>query len=501
VHALRAIVQRVKTLGFALLLALFAVATYLAFNTLRHVPAQRVNGMPAPDAVVQPERVAEHLAQAIRFPTISHQDPKDDDRSQYAALRQFLETTYPRVHAAFSRELINGDALLYRWPGSDSAAAPVLFLAHQDVVPIEPGTEAKWTHPPFAGVIADGFVWGRGALDDKGSLIGLFEAFESLLAQGFVPTRTIYLASGFDEEVGGSQGAKHIEAVLAARNVHLAWVLDEGGAVTQGVVPYVARPVASIAVAEKGYLSLELIAHAEGGHSSMPPVETAVGLLAAAITRLEQHPFAPRLTPILRQNLEILAPELPLLPRAIFANLWLTEPFVVRDLAARLETSPSVRTTIAPTMLQAGVKENVLPSSARAVVNFRLLRGDSIAQVIDYVRRVIDEPHVDVHKLERTLSEPAPFSSTTGPGYRLLSVALHETYPDAVITPGVMNGATDSRHFQPIADAVYRFVPRQLVKSDIKRMHGTDERAEIADLARSVSVYRKLIRAAASAAR
>jgi carboxypeptidase PM20D1 len=365
------------------------------------------------------------------------------------------------------------------------------------VVPIEPGTETQWTHPPFDGVIADGFVWGRGALDDKGSLIALFEAFESLLREGFQPTRTIWLASGFDEEVGGSQGAKYIAAELARRNLHFAWVLDEGGNVAQGVVPFVQRPVASISVAEKGYLSVELIAHAEGGHSSMPPKATAVGLLASAITRLEQYQVPPRLTETMRQSLELLAPEMPWPQRVALSNLWLTRPLVVAGLDARTETSPSVRTSTAPTMLQAGVKENVLPSSASGVVNFRILPGESIARVIAHVNQVVSDPRIEVKKLQRTLSEPAPLSTTTGPGYRALESMLHTLYPDALIIPSVMNGATDARHFQAIADAVYRFVPRSMVKADLKRIHGIDERVSVADLARSVQGYRLLLRTAA----
>jgi carboxypeptidase PM20D1 len=249
-----------------------------------------------------------------------------------------------------------------------------------------------------------------------------------------------------------------------------------------------------VSVAEKGYLSLELIARAEGGHSSMPPRPSSVGMLTAAITRLERDPFPPRLVPTIREMLETIAPELPWPQRLALSNLWLTEPLVVRELASRFETSPSVRTTTAPTILQAGVKENVVPSEARAVVNFRILPGESIAQVIDRVRRVIDEPRIEVKRMTRTLSEPAPLSSTSGPGYQVLRATIRKLYPDAVMTPAIMNGASDARHFQAIADAVYRFVPRLLGKNDLKRIHGTNERVSVDDLARSVQGYRMLIR-------
>jgi carboxypeptidase PM20D1 len=475
-------------------LAVVVVLAFGLFNAFRRSAApRRTEALPRTEAVDE-AAVAEHLSAAIRFRTISNQDPKDDDRSVFAAFRAFLETTYPKVHATLGRELVNGDGLLYRWQGSDPSAEPILFLAHQDVVPIEPGTEAKWTHPPFDGVIAEGFIWGRGAIDDKGSLIGLLEAFESLIQEGWKPKRTIFLASGFDEEVGGREGAKKISEELARRGLKFAWVLDEGGGVTQGIVPDLERPLASICVSEKGYLSLEIVAHAEGGHSSMPPPQTAVGALAAALDRLQKHPFAPRLTPVLRQNLETIAPELPFTSRLLLSNLWITSSIVAERMSKRQETSPLVRTTIAPTILEAGVKENVLPSSARAVVNFRILPGESISDVVRHVDAVIADDHVTVTKLERTLSEPAPASSTEGPGFRVLTSTVQALFPDAVVVPGVVNGATDSRHFQSVASDVYRFVPRMLLKSDLKRIHGTDERVGVADMAVEVRAYRRIVK-------
>lgn len=482
-----------------LLIQLFAVgvaalSALLLVNAFSRNAQPRAKGPPASSEKFDERAIGEHLAQAIRFRTVSHQNPADDDRTVFAAFRGFLETTYPAVHRAMTRELIHGDGLLYRWQGTDTSAAPVLFLAHQDVVPIEPGTEGKWTHPAFDGVIADGFVWGRGAIDDKGSLVCLFEAFESLLNEGWKPARSIWFASGFDEEVGGREGAKAISAELARRGLKFAWVVDEGGGVTEGIMPGVERPIAGIAVSEKGYLSIELVAQGEGGHSSMPPPDNAIALLAAAIGRLQASQFAPRLTPTLRQSLQNFAPETPFLQRVMLSNLWLTAPLVVRELAARKETSPMVRTTTAPTILQAGVKENVVPTSARAIVNFRILPGDSIAQVMTHVRAVIADDRIEVNKLGRTVSEPAPLSSTHAVGYKVLEASVHKFFPDAVVVPNLVNGATDSRHFQAVASNVYRFVPRVLLKSDLKRIHGADERSSLEGLALAVRAYRQILR-------
>lgn len=477
-------------------LAVVGLMVVMVTNALRHTPLPVASSALARDPAVDAQRVAEHLAEAIRLPTISHQEAAQDDRTQFAKLRALLEQNYPLVHAKLERELINGDALLYHWRGSDEAAAPVLFLAHQDVVPVEPGTEQSWTHPAFAGAIAEGYVWGRGALDDKASLIGLFEAFESLLREGYQPRRSLWLASGFDEEVGGRQGAKFIVAELARRKLRFAWLLDEGGGVTHGIVPDVQRPVATIAVAEKGYLSLELVAHAEGGHSSMPPKVTAVGLLAAAITRLEHERLSPRLTPIAQQGLELIAAEMPWPKRLLLSNLWLTRPLVVAAMDARAESSPTVRTSFAPTMLHAGIKDNVLPSSATAVLNFRLLPGDSSSSVTDHVRRVVGDSRITVKQLDRSLSEAAPLSSTTAAGYHTLEKVIHAVFPDALIMPTIMNGASDARHFVSVTNATYRFAPYSLSKRDLKRIHGTNERIGVEDLTRAVQAYRLLVREA-----
>lgn len=448
----------------------------------------------ASSPAIDSREVAEHLAAAIRFKTISHQDPSEDDRSQFAGLRKFLERTYPRVHRSLVRELVNGDGLLYAWKGAETSAKPVLLMAHQDVVPVEPGTEKTWTQPPFDGVIADGFVWGRGAIDDKGSLVLLMEAVESLLAEGLQPRRTVYLASGFDEEVGGPAGATKIAELLAGRGVRLEYVLDEGRSVTQGIIPGVKEPVASIGIAEKGYVSIELVAETEGGHSSRPPRETSIGLLSAAIERLERNQMPASLRGAPRRELETLAPSMSFGKRLVLSNLWLSAPLVVRSLEQDPTTNTMVRTTTAPTIFQAGVKENVLPSKARAVVNFRVLPGDSVEDVLDHVRKVVADDHIRVAKVERMVSEPSRESSTGSPAYHLLEKTIAELFPGALITPSLVVGATDSRHFGAIADDIYRFMPFRFVTADLKRVHGTDERLEIEQIGPAVEFFRRMLR-------
>src|SRR5213079_888014 len=274
-----------KSLG-----ALLVVVVILAVIVLERTFTFRSRQPQAAPVAVEPldtAALAQRLAGALRFKTISFQDSSQFDAREFDGFQQYLRTTFPKLHAALKLEKVNGYGLLYEWTGSDPGLAAIVLLAHQDVVPVEPGTEGRCTEPPFEGKIAAGYVWGRGALDDKGSLVAILEAIEHLVAGGAQPRRTVYLAFGYDEEVGGRRGAARIAELLASRSVHPEFVLDEGGALTTGLVTGISAPVALVGIAEKGYVTVSLTAQAEGGHSSMPPPQTAVGILATGLTRLE----------------------------------------------------------------------------------------------------------------------------------------------------------------------------------------------------------------------
>ena len=295
--------------------------------------------------------------------------------------------------------------------------------------------------------------------------------------------------------MGGLEGAARIAALLAERGVRLDYVLDEGRFVSQDVVPGVREPVASIGIAEKGYVSVELVAETEGGHSSRPPPETAIGLLAAAIDRLQRHPMPARLRGAPRREMQALAPYMPFGERLMLSNLWLFEPLVVRSLEKTPTTNALVRTTTAPTIFQSGVKENVLPSKARAVVNFRILPGERVESVLTHVRQVVADDRIQVGKIERMTSEPSPESSTASPAYLLLEQTIRALFPNAVPAPSLVLGGTDSRHFAAVADDVYRFMPFRVGPQDLTRFHGTDERFEIEQIESAVEFYRRILRA------
>ncbi|HLF56469.1 MAG TPA: M20/M25/M40 family metallo-hydrolase [Thermoanaerobaculia bacterium] len=478
----------------ALALASLVLAAVLAVRTWR-IGGRDEPVAPAPPRAVEVARVAEALAGAIRIPTVSS-DESEAPAAELAALRAHLEAAFPRVFATLEREEIAGGTLLLRWPGADPALAPVLLLAHQDVVPADPG-DRRWTQPPFAGALAGGFVWGRGAIDDKGSMVAILAAVDALLESGFAPVRTVLLGFGHDEERGGA-GARALAARLAERSVRLALVLDEGLAITEELVPGVERPVALLGTTEKGYASFELVAEAPGGHSSMPARETAISILARAVDRVAGTPMPSRGDAPVFAMLDAIAPAADLPTRFAVANRWLLGPLLERQLAKSPATDALLRTTLVPTVIAAGGKENVVPAAARAVVNARLLPGDSVAEVETELRRRIDDARVTLRPPPGGLaSEASPKSPVDGWGYRTLARSVREVLPEAVVAPGLMVGATDARHFVGITEETIRFQPIVLRPGDPERFHGVDERVSLADLELAVRVYARFLENAA----
>ena len=446
-------------------------------------------------AAVSPQDLAQRLGRAIQFQTISYEDPAQFDHDAFTGLHHFLEAAFPRVHAALTRETVGRYSLLYTWRGQDPALPPVVILGHLDVVPIEAGTEGEWACPPFGGLVDGGFVWGRGALDMKSAVLGVLEAAEALLATGSCPRRSVLFAFGEDEEVGGWNGAMQLVALLRARGIQPEYVLDEGLTISEGIVPNVRRPVALIGIAEKGYRSLELSVEVGGGHSSMPPRETAIGILSAAIARLERHPMPVRLTRPAAQTMACLAGEMPPAMRLIAANQRLLGPLIARMIARSPSGAATVRTTTAPTIFQAGVKENVLPTRARGVVNFRLLPGDTIASVIDYVRRTVADPRVQVVETGAFRSDPSPVSDTASSGFQAVERAIAHVYPGVAVAPGLVLVGSDSRHYAQLGCPCYRFSPLWHRTEDLGRIHGVNERIGIDHYARAVEFYTELIQA------
>ena len=442
------------------------------------------------------EELARRLAGAIRFETISFEDPADFRGEPFEALEAYLRDLYPKVFRTLALRRFHDHTLLLEWPGGDPTLRPALFMSHLDVVPVSESAAAEWTHPPFAGVIADGYVWGRGALDVKTGVLFWLEAVEALLEEGFVPRRTIYLSFGHDEEVGGPLGAQAVVAHLEREGVRLAFLFDEGGMLLEGHPLVGEGVVASVMTAEKAYFTVELTARGVSGHSSMPPRSTAIGKLSRAIARVEANPMPTRFSLPVREMLEAAAPHLPFGRRFAMNNLWLTGPLVKREFMKSDLNAALLRTTFAATLVEGGIKENVIPEIARATINVRILPGDTQQDVLDHITRAIDDPEIEVRG--SGWGEGAPAASAEGPAFQLAKAAVLAELPEAIVLPGLVPGATDSRYFAPVADEILRFVPMQLAVGDTSGAHGRDERLLVEPLARSRAIAVGMVRRAAS---
>jgi len=368
-------------------------------------------------------------------------------------------------------------------------------MGHSDVVPVEESSEDSWTVPPFSGEIKDGMIWGRGTLDDKLNVFGLLEAAEHLLKEGFVPVRDIYFAFGHDEETGGTHGAIPAAQYFKENKIHFDYVLDEGQMVLNDALKGLNSPLGMIGIAEKGYTNLTIAVQLkDGGHSSMPPTETAVGILSKAIAKLEANPFPMRVNGATKQLFEHAGPEMTPLYRILFANLWLTKGIIKSQLGKDAAASALMRTTTAPTMLRGGFKENVLPTKASAKVNFRIVPGETVGSVQKRVSDLIDDDRVAVQIGNPEFSnDPMPVSDTESFGFRVIQRTIQEIYPDVVVAPALVIAATDSRYYKDVADNVYRFQPIQMDRKDLKKFHGIDESISVENYETAIRFYRQLI--------
>lgn len=477
------------------LLSALAVACCLAlltlFRTLR-VPK------PKPCADLNSEALSPYagaegrLAALVRVATVSHFDKAMEDPEAFSHFRAALFAAYPLSASRLLWAEVGPRAILGEWPGSDASLPPSILCAHYDVVPA--GEEAAWSFPPFAGDVADGYVRGRGSQDTKVTLSGIMEACERLLALGFTPKRTVYLAFGGDEETGGLEGAARIADLLRSRGVKAGFLLDEGGVVARGIIGFAKRPVALVGISEKGYVDVAVEAAGVAGHAAMPPRHTAAGVVSKAVKAVEDHPFPTAMTYTLKGFLNALSPYVSPAYRWLFSNLFLTSPLVRRALAASQSTNALVRTTAAATMLSASDKENVLPRKARAVFNVRILPGGTVGQALARIERLASRHGARASFAHHGhANEPLPESPLDHEGYRAIELALGKAHPEAACVPFLFMAATDTKHYRSVAEAMYRLTPISQDAKELAGIHGVDERVSVENARRCCLFYESLI--------
>ena len=437
--------------------------------------------IPVTDKVIYPldtEQVLARVSEGIQIPTVSNAGPIDYD--QFTRFREFLEESYPIVHSTLERKIINDYSLVYIWKGSEPQKKPILLMAHYDVFNVVDAN--AWKYPPFSGTIAEGYIWGRGILDDKASAIGLMEAMEYLIKSGFKPTRTIYVALGHDEEGGGHQGAKKEAEYFKSQGLQFETMIDEGMIITKGVLPGLPEGqwIALIGTEEKGFLNLKLSAKALGGHSSMPPRQTSIGIVAEAVAKLENHPFPARWDKATIDLLDYVGPETALPYKVIFANRWLFGPVLLSQFAANPKSDAVLRTTIAPDVFNAGEQPASMPETATAIVNFRPMPGDTMQSVTDQVREIINDPRVSIEPVtgDEGVWETPPISTSDTWSFQTLNKTIREVIPGTLVAPTLITGGTDGRYFaaEDLALSWYRILPAKIATEDLAGMHGVNER-------------------------
>lgn len=477
------------TLWALLLLVLLAV--YVLINTFRttskQIKADKI------DVVKLSELSKERFSEAIAIKTVSPEDIADFDSIQFDAFNQFLKTSYPLTDSLLGHKVFNNYSHLYKWEGSAAELKPVILMAHLDVVPVIDQNIQYWREDPFAGTITNDTIWGRGTIDDKIGIVGLMESIEYLLEKGYQPERSILFAFGHDEEIGGSLGANTIASYLEEQGIRAEFVMDEGGSLTRGLIPGLDKDVAMIGIAEKGFVTLKLSIKMEGGHSSMPAKETSIDVMADAIAKLKKNPFPATISEPLDALIDYLGPEMPFVNRMAFANKDIFKPLIINAYESTASGNALVRTTTSPTIFNSGVKDNIIPLSANATVNFRVIPGSDIDEVIAHVKKVVDDDRIKIAQASYNIG-PSKVSSLTSLGFTKINRTIAQVFPEALVTPHMVVGATDARHFSKISDQIYRFSPITISKDNIKSFHGLNERIALSDLELAITFYGQLIR-------
>lgn len=486
-----------KLAAYALLAFIGGTVLVVCIRTFTHsMRNDTVVKCSSDDAAFIPltEKRLDNFRRALQFRTVSR-DFRNYDRDQLTRLGQFIVKAYPAIHSSplVKQEFVANFSLLYTIHGSDPSLTPYLLASHLDVVPAD--DETKWDAPPFSAEVVGDFIYARGSIDDKHGVMGILESLEYLLSSGFQPRRSFYVAFGHDEEVTGLDGAHAIAETLKSRGLKtLQFLSDEGLCILTDVVPGISKPVALIGTSEKGQVVLQLEVKGETGHSSMPSKENSISILAKAIHSLEIHPhpsmfgYGPE-----KATFEHLASEMNIAHRVLMSNLWLFGPLVSWFMSRSPSTNAITRTVTAVTMFNSGIKANVIPPEAVAIVNHRIHPAQSVQEVIDYDRYVINDNRVKISIVNSMEPHPIAAYGDHDFGYQVMKNSIRQVWSEAAVAPGVLVANTDTRHYLHFTHNVYRFSPTFMYPGDISRFHGINERISKKNYEQTMNFYHHLI--------
>lgn len=472
-----------------LLLAVLLFICYLLWNTYTFTSSQLQ--VEAIEASPVPEGAVDRMVKAISIRTVSFENESDFDSTQFQLFNEFLSESYPLVHEQLEHKVFNEYSHLYKWSGRNSTLKPIILMGHVDVVPI--ASLRKWTVHPFTEGMKNDTIYGRGTMDDKISVIGTLEAVEQLLSESYQPERTIYLSFGHDEEIGGQRGAVQIAKYLEDQGIEAEMVMDEGMAITEGMIPGLNQQLAFIGIAEKGITTIELRVDMAGGHSSQPAKETAIDVLSSAVAKVKQNPMPARMTDAMKGFMNQVGPEMDFKIKMVFANAGLFKSVLLDQYQNASATgNATVRTTTSPTIFEAGIKENIIPTSARALINFRIIPGETSDDVMAHVNKVVNDERVKT-SFAGFRSEPSPVSPSEGAAYNIINKSIKESFPGLMTAPNLVIAATDSRHFSKVSKNIYRFAPYKINPENLACFHGIDERIPVSEFENGIRFYRRVI--------
>jgi carboxypeptidase PM20D1 len=484
---MRILKRALLLLGVALVLLI----TYLLINAYNFKSKQIT--VEAASPVKIDKSAIQNFSKALQIKTVSPENTVDFDSVEFKKFNDFVSETYPLMDSLLEKKIFNSFSHLYYWQGTDTSLKPIVMMGHLDVVPVIEKNIPEWKVGPFSGAIKNDTIWGRGAIDDKVGVIGIMEAVELLLKQNYRPKRSYYFAFGHDEEIGGPNGAVAMAKYLKEQGVTAEFVMDEGGVIADGLIPDITKEVALIGTAEKGYLTLNLAVKIEGGHSSMPGKETAIDVMSNAIAKLKKNPLPAKITVPLEGFMEYLGPEMPFVNKVVFANRGVLEPLILNLYENSASGNALIRTTTSPTIFNSGIKDNIIPQRANATVNFRVLPETTIDDVITHVKNTINDERITITK-GATLTEASSLSKTDSFGFNSLNRTILQLFPEVLVSPNLVVGATDSRHYKDISDDIYRFSPIHLNDNTKKSFHGLNERLAVADFYDAIQFYVQLIK-------